>query len=95
MTKSKVTGMQALSLWTQLGLTLAAPILLGVLAGRWLDGKFHTNMLFSIILLLVGIAMGVSGAYGMVRDLIRMQNRAGENDSRKNSGDSGGRSDDK
>ncbi|MGI6751633.1 MAG: AtpZ/AtpI family protein [Anaerovoracaceae bacterium] len=94
MTKGKVTGLQALSLWTQLGLSLAGPIVLGVLAGRWLDGKLHTGMLFSIILLLVGIATGASGAYGMVRDLIRWQNQSGEKDSRENNGETGGIDDD-
>lgn len=68
-----MNGLKALSLWTQLGISLAGPIVLGALAGRWLDDKFGTDKIFFIILLVLGVAVGVSGAYGMVRELIKTE----------------------
>lgn len=84
MAKGNMNGFQALSLWTQLGISLAGPIVLGAVAGRFLDEKLHTGMLLSIILLAVGIAVGISGAYGMVRDIIRMQQGNEDDKSDKN-----------
>lgn len=75
MAKSDMNGLQALALWTQLGLSLAGPIVLGAVAGRWLDGKLHTDMIFSIILLVIGIVVGITGAYGMVRDVTRTHSK--------------------
>lgn len=60
----------AFALMFELGLRLAAPILIGVLAGVWLDGFFGTApwLLFLGVLLGVGIAFyalfDVSRRYG-------------------------------
>ncbi|RPF54105.1 putative F0F1-ATPase subunit (Ca2+/Mg2+ transporter) [Aquisalibacillus elongatus] len=42
---------------------LSGSTIVGVLAGRWLDGYFDTSPLFLIIGLLLGLA---SGVYGMI-----------------------------
>ena len=42
------------SQYLDLGLYLALPIVLGALAGQWLDQKFKTKAVFTIVLLLFG-----------------------------------------
>lgn len=60
------SGLEALALFSQLGLTMALPILLGALAGHWIDGKLGTGMIFFILLLCLGIAGGIVGAYRQI-----------------------------
>jgi len=60
------SGLEALTLITQLGLTIAVPIVLGAVAGHWLDGKLGTGMIFFLILLCLGIAGGFVGAYRQI-----------------------------
>jgi ATP synthase protein I len=49
-----------------LGIQLAVTILVGVLAGRWLDRKVGTDGIFTI----VGALLGFGGTlYSLVRDL--------------------------
>lgn len=57
------SGLDALTLFSQLGLSLAIPIILGALSGHWLDEKLGTGMIFFVILLCLGIAGGFYGAY--------------------------------
>lgn len=60
------SGLESLALVSQLGLTLAVPVVLGALAGHWIDGKLDTGMIFFLILLCLGIAGGLYGAYNQV-----------------------------
>ena len=50
-----------------LGLRLAAPILIGVLAGAWLDGLFGTAPL----LIFVGVLLGVGTSFYALYDVSR------------------------
>lgn len=59
-------SLESLTLISQLGLTIAIPIVLGAMAGHWLDVKFGTGRIFSILLLLIGIAGGIAGAWNLV-----------------------------
>lgn len=60
------SGLEALALTSQLGLTIALPIVLGAVAGHWLDEKLGTKMIFFLILLILGIAGGFAGAYHQI-----------------------------
>lgn len=60
------SGLEALVLIPQLGLNIAIPIILGAAAGHWIDGKLGTGMIFSMILLFLGIADGIFGAYRLI-----------------------------
>jgi len=65
------SGLESMTLITQLGLIIAIPIVLGAMAGHWLDGKLGTGVIFSLILLFLGIAGGIVGAYRQVTTVIK------------------------
>lgn len=60
------SGLEAFALISQLGLTIALPIVLGAAAGHWLDEKLGTKVIFFLILLCLGIAGGFAGAYRQI-----------------------------
>jgi ATP synthase protein I len=41
-----------------LGWTVVTPALLGILAGRWLDGRWATGIFWTLGLLVAGVALG-------------------------------------
>lgn len=53
------------------GWYIGISILLGVLAGQWLDSEFDTVPLFTIIGLVVGVIVAGYGFYQMLMPLIR------------------------
>jgi Uncharacterized protein conserved in bacteria len=55
--------LEAFAFIPQISFTIVTPIILGALAGHWLDGKLGTGMIFLLILLCLGIAGGFYGAY--------------------------------
>lgn len=59
-------GLEAITLVTHLGLTIAIPIVIGAAAGHWLDEKLGTGVIFSLILLMLGIVGGLVGAYRLI-----------------------------
>lgn len=59
-------GLADLALVSQLGFAIAGPIVLGAVAGHWLDGKLGTGMIFFLILLCLGIVGGFVGAYQQI-----------------------------
>lgn len=58
--------LDALAIVPQLSMTIAIPIVLGVLVGHWLDEKFATKPIFFLILLGLGIAGGITGVYRLI-----------------------------
>jgi len=53
------------------GFFVAASIILGVVGGRWLDGRLNSEPLFLIIGLLLGIVVAFYGVYAMFRPFLR------------------------
>ncbi len=51
-------GMRAMALASTIGLSLVIPPVMGYFAGRWLDGRFGTEPVISMIGLVVGIVLG-------------------------------------
>ncbi|MEJ5252939.1 MAG: AtpZ/AtpI family protein [Chthonomonadetes bacterium] len=51
-------GMRAMALASTIGLSLVVPPVLGYFAGRWLDGRFGTDPILSMVGLIVGIILG-------------------------------------
>lgn len=68
---SLASGLESMALVSQFGLTLAIPIVLGALAGRWIDEKLGTGMIFFLILFCLGIAGGFTAAYHQIIAVIK------------------------
>jgi F0F1-type ATP synthase assembly protein I len=51
-------GMRAMALASTIGLSLVIPPTLGYFAGRWLDTRFGTEPILSMVGLIVGIVLG-------------------------------------
>ncbi|RDU37490.1 hypothetical protein DRW41_06495 [Neobacillus piezotolerans] len=58
------TPFQAMALMSGILAQLAGSVLVGIFAGRWIDGKAGTAPLFLIIGLFLGLAAGI---YAMLR----------------------------
>jgi ATP synthase protein I len=50
-----------------LGWAIVAPILIGVVTGRWLDGVFKTGVFFTAPLIMLGAAAGLWTAWRWMR----------------------------
>jgi len=55
---------------TGVGFFIAGSIILGVVAGRWLDGLLNTKPVLVIVGLILGIVVAFYGVYIMVRPFI-------------------------
>lgn len=58
--------LRALGLMTQLGLSMAVSVAIGVLLGHWLDGKLGT----SPWLLILGCVIGAASAFNVLYDYV-------------------------
>jgi ATP synthase protein I len=54
---------EALALMLELGFVIAIPLALGTWGGNYLDGQTHQGSLFLILGLLLGLIVGIYGAY--------------------------------
>ena len=52
------------------GFFVAGSIILGVVGGRWLDGRLNSEPLFLIIGLILGIVVAFYGVYTMLRPFL-------------------------
>ncbi len=53
----------SLALMGQLGFTIAIPLALGAWVGNYLDGRTNQGSLFLLLGLLLGLIVGIYGAY--------------------------------
>ena len=58
---------QNFSLIGALGASVVVPTLLGILAGRWIDHRFHSGVFWTTALLVAGLATGCVLAWQQVR----------------------------
>lgn len=61
--------MKNLVLITQLAITMSVPIILGLLIGNYIDKWVGTKWIFSIILLIMGVASGFINSYRLIMSL--------------------------
>ena len=57
-----------------MGFTIAIPIAAGAIGGHYLDGFLHTGALFILLGLLLGLIVGVFGAYRLYKAAIKTIN---------------------
>lgn len=53
-----------------IGFYIAGSIILGILGGRWLDGKLNSGPIWTIVGLVLGIVAAFLGVYNMLRPFI-------------------------
>ena len=63
---------RALSLILQVGLTVIVPFIGFLYLGKWIDGKAGTSC-FTVILMLLGLSGGLSGAWKLLRASYRRE----------------------
>jgi len=68
-----VTLGQAMAIASQLAVSLAVSVVLGFLAGKFLDSHLATGPVFMILGSIVGMIAGVSGAVQIMRIMARKQ----------------------
>jgi ATP synthase protein I len=66
-----VTTVQSLAVASQFGITLAVSVILGVVAGQWLDGRLNTGILFTLIGVLLGLVAAATNTVRLYRALLR------------------------
>ncbi len=54
-----------------MGFTIAIPIAAGAIGGNYLDGLLHTKPLFILLGLLLGLIVGIFGAYRLYKAVFR------------------------
>ena len=62
---------QALAVASQFGVTLAVSVVLGVLAGQWLDAHLNTGIVFTFIGVFVGLAAAGTSTVRLYRATMR------------------------
>ncbi len=68
----------ATELGLSMGLTAAGMVVLGLLAGRWLDARLGTEPIATLILVIAGAVAGQLAAFRLVRRAVqRMSDRSG------------------
>ena len=60
------------------GWYIGACIVLGVIAGLWLDSKFHTKPILVIVGLILGIVIAFYGVYRMILPNINKKQNKGK-----------------
>ena len=73
-TRPTVTTFQALAVASQFGITLAVSVVLGYLAGHWLDDRLNTGIIFTLIGVLLGLVGSVINTVRLYRALMRKLN---------------------
>ena len=58
-----------------IGFQLATSIVFMTLLGRWLDGKFETAPLLTVVFLFLGLAAGLLGAYRQLQVVLARAGR--------------------
>ena len=68
---TNITTFQALAVASQFGITLAVSVVLGFFVGQWLDTRFGTGIIFSLIGVLIGLAAAASSTVRIYQGLLR------------------------
>lgn len=59
---------RALADFSQIGVTIAASVLVGVLLGQFLDDKFGTEPWFLLIFSILGVGAGIKSLFNIAKD---------------------------
>jgi ATP synthase protein I len=66
--KKYIEIFRALADFTQMGFTIAASVLVGVLLGQYLDDKFGTEPWFLLVFSILGVGAGIKSLFNIAKD---------------------------
>ena len=66
---------QSVARLTSLGWSMALPIALGILLGKWLDSRLESGTFWTLALLSAGLGIAVIEAFRTIQNAIRRQER--------------------
>jgi F0F1-type ATP synthase assembly protein I len=69
--KNSSDYLKALSLFFQIGITIATPIVLGAILGNYIDNKIESGSIVSIILIILGVIAGFRSAYILIMRVMK------------------------
>jgi F0F1-type ATP synthase assembly protein I len=55
------------ALFSEIGFIILITTLAGALGGHWIDDQLHTNPLFILAGLLIGLGIGARAVYGLIQ----------------------------
>jgi F0F1-type ATP synthase assembly protein I len=70
-TRPTVTTLEALAVASQFGIALAVSVVLGYLAGHWIDDRLNTGIIFTLIGVLLGLVAAVLNTVRLYTALMR------------------------
>jgi ATP synthase protein I len=73
-----------LQLLTELGLTIAMPIIVAVLIGAYLDKRFSQSGIFTIAFLIFGLSGGLIGAYRLIKKAADLEDKGEQTQDKDN-----------
>jgi F0F1-type ATP synthase assembly protein I len=79
-TTPTVTTAEALAVASQFGISLAVSVVLGYLAGHWLDDRLNTGIIFTLIGVLLGLVGSVMNTVRLYRAVMRKNSEASSTD---------------
>ncbi|MBM7557017.1 AtpZ/AtpI family protein [Halanaerobacter jeridensis] len=62
----KMNFLKALALISQVGITMIVPVIAGVWLGNYLDELLHTNLIFLLVGVILGVSAGFRNAYRLI-----------------------------
>jgi len=62
-----ITIVQSLAVASYFGVSLAVSVVLGFLAGQWVDGRLNTGIIFTLIGVLLGLVAAITSAVRLYR----------------------------
>ena len=64
--------------YSALGIEMGVSVVIGYGAGWWLDGKFNTKPVFSIVMMLFGIAAGFRSLIRVAMEVRKQEQNSGQ-----------------
>jgi len=69
--RPSLSVVQSLAIASQFGITLAVSVVLGVFVGQWLDTRFNTGIIFTLIGVLLGLVAAATSTVRIYRAFLR------------------------
>ena len=66
-----ISIVQSLAVASYFGVSLAVSVVLGFLAGQWVDGRLNTGIIFTLIGVLLGLVAAMVNTVRLYRALLR------------------------